>query len=70
MPPIPGLDGVPALDNRLLLALNELPGHLVIIGGSYIGLEMAQIFRRLGADVTVIEGGPASPRAKIPTFRR
>ena len=59
MPPIPGLDGVPALDNRSLLALNELPGHLVIIGGSYIGLEMAQIFRRLGADVTVIEGGPA-----------
>jgi len=59
MPPIPGLDGVPALDNRSLLALDELPGHLVIIGGSYIGLEMAQIFRRLGADVTVIEGGPA-----------
>jgi len=59
MPPIPGLDKVPALDNRSLLALDELPNHLVIIGGSYIGLEMAQIFRRLGAEVTVIEGGPA-----------
>lgn len=59
MPPIPGLDSVSALDNRSLLALEELPGHLVIIGGSYIGLEMAQIFRRLGAEVTVIEGGPA-----------
>jgi pyruvate/2-oxoglutarate dehydrogenase complex dihydrolipoamide dehydrogenase (E3) component len=59
IPPIPGLDLVPALDNRSLLALSELPEHLVIVGGSYIGLEMAQIFRRLGADVTVIEGGPA-----------
>lgn len=59
MPPIPGLDQVPALDNRSLLALDTLPDHLVIIGGSYIGLEMAQIFRRLGAAVTVIEGGPA-----------
>lgn len=59
MPPIPGLADVPALDNRSLLELDALPRHLVIIGGSYIGLEMAQIFRRLGAEVSVIEGGPA-----------
>jgi pyruvate/2-oxoglutarate dehydrogenase complex dihydrolipoamide dehydrogenase (E3) component len=59
MPPIPGLAEVPALDNRSLLGLDTLPRHLVIIGGSYIGLEMAQIFRRLGAEVSVIEGGPA-----------
>lgn len=59
MPPIPGLENVPALDNRSLLALEQLPDHLVIIGGSYIGLEMAQIFRRLGSAVSVIEGGPA-----------
>lgn len=59
MPPIPGLSEVPALDNRSLLELEALPRHLVIIGGSYIGLEMAQIFRRLGAEVSVIEGGPA-----------
>ena len=58
-PPIPGLDSVAFLDNRSLLMLRERPRHLVIIGGSYIGLEMAQIFRRLGAEVTVIEGGPA-----------
>ena len=59
MPSIPGLADVPALDNRSLLELDTLPRHLVIIGGSYIGLEMAQIFRRLGAEVSVIEGGPA-----------
>ncbi|MGJ0395442.1 MAG: mercuric reductase [Methylocystis sp.] len=57
MPPIPGLADTPALDNRSLLALATLPTQLVIVGGSYIGLEMAQIFRRLGSEVTVIEGG-------------
>ena len=57
MPPIPGLADTPALDNRSLLALTTLPTQLVIVGGSYIGLEMAQIFRRLGSEVTVIEGG-------------
>ena len=59
MPPIAGLTEVRALDNRSLLELQDLPEHLVIIGGSYIGLEMAQIFRRLGSKVTVIEGGLA-----------
>jgi pyruvate/2-oxoglutarate dehydrogenase complex dihydrolipoamide dehydrogenase (E3) component len=58
MPPIPGLDTVPALDNASLLQLRVLPAHLVILGGSYIGLEMGQIFRRLGSAVTVIEPGP------------
>ncbi|MEM7344717.1 MAG: mercuric reductase [Chloroflexota bacterium] len=56
--PIPGLDEVPWLDNTRLLDLTELPKHLVIIGGSYIGLEFAQIFRRLGSEVTVLEAGP------------
>jgi pyruvate/2-oxoglutarate dehydrogenase complex dihydrolipoamide dehydrogenase (E3) component len=55
IPPMPGIDDVPHLDNVSLLALRECPRHLVIIGGSYIGLEMGQIFRRLGSDVTVIE---------------
>jgi pyruvate/2-oxoglutarate dehydrogenase complex dihydrolipoamide dehydrogenase (E3) component len=59
MPPIAGLTEVHALDNRSLLELQNLPEHLVIIGGSYIGLEMAQIFCRLGSKVTVIEGGLA-----------
>jgi len=58
IPPVPGIDDVPHLDNVSLLQLRELPRHLIIIGGSYIGLEMGQIFRRLGSEVTVIEAGP------------
>lgn len=56
--PIPGLEDVDWLDNGGLLDLKELPQHLVIAGGSYIGLEFAQIFRRLGSEVTVIEYAP------------
>ena len=58
MPPIPGLKDTPHLDNEGLLALRERPRKLVVIGGSYIGLEFGQIFRRLGCEVAVIEGGP------------
>jgi pyruvate/2-oxoglutarate dehydrogenase complex dihydrolipoamide dehydrogenase (E3) component len=58
IPPIPGIDGVPYLDNVSLLKLRTRPAHLIVIGGSYIGLEMGQIFRRLGSEVTVIETGP------------
>lgn len=57
IPKIPGLEEVDWMDNRKLLELTELPGHLVILGGSYIGLEFGQIFRRLGSQVTVIERG-------------
>ncbi|MBK1658821.1 FAD-containing oxidoreductase [Paracraurococcus ruber] len=57
-PPIPGLDRVPWLDNARLLRIEALPRHLAIIGGSYIGLEFAQVFRRLGAEVTVLEASP------------
>ena len=56
--PINGIEDVDWLDNARLLDLKELPEHLVIIGGSYIGLEFAQIFRRLGSRVTVLEAGP------------
>lgn len=55
--PIEGLDDVDWLNNASLLDLNILPDHLMIIGGSYIGLEFAQIFRRLGSQVTVLEAG-------------
>lgn len=55
---VPGLDDVPWLDNTSLLELDELPGHLIVVGGSYVGLEMAQAFRRFGAEVTVLEAGP------------
>jgi pyruvate/2-oxoglutarate dehydrogenase complex dihydrolipoamide dehydrogenase (E3) component len=56
-PPIPGLDDVPWLDNDRVLHLDALPSHLVILGGSYIGLELGQLFARLGAAVTIIERG-------------
>jgi len=54
-PPIKGLDEVPWLDSERLLELEELPKHLVIIGGGYIGMEYAQIYRRFGCEVTVIQ---------------
>jgi pyruvate/2-oxoglutarate dehydrogenase complex dihydrolipoamide dehydrogenase (E3) component len=58
VPPIPGLDGVPWLDNRRVMTLEALPGHLLVIGGGYIGCEFAQAFRRLGAEVTIVEPAP------------
>ncbi|MCS2158753.1 mercuric reductase [Scandinavium sp. H11S7] len=54
IPSLPGLESVPYLDNASLLALTECPKHLVILGASYIGLELGQIFRRLGAEVSII----------------
>ena len=62
IPPIPGLAEVPHLTNETIFALNERPAHLVIIGGGPIGLEMAQAHRRLGSEVTVIEGARALGR--------
>ncbi|MCD1626259.1 FAD-dependent oxidoreductase [Seohaeicola saemankumensis] len=59
VPPIPGLDTVPYLTNETLFDSREKPGHLLIIGGGPIGMEMAQAHRRLGCDVTVIEGAKA-----------
>ena len=55
MPDWPGLSEVGALDNTSLLDLDVLPEHLIVAGGSYVGLEFAQIFRRFGARVTVVE---------------
>ena len=55
VPPLQGLDSVPYLTNSSLLDLETVPEHLVIVGGSYIGLEFAQVFRRFGAQVSVIE---------------
>lgn len=54
-PDIAGLDRVAWLDSDDMVALAELPRHLVVIGGSYVGLEFAQMFRRFGAQVTVVE---------------
>ena len=55
IPPIPGLQEVDYLDNATILQIQELPAHLIVLGGGYIGLEFAQMFRRLGSQVTVIE---------------
>ncbi|EDL48423.1 NAD(P)/FAD-dependent oxidoreductase [Erythrobacter sp. SD-21] len=57
VPPIKGLEEVPYLTNENLFDLGELPDHLVIVGGGVIGMEMAQGFRRLGSEITVIEPG-------------
>lgn len=57
-PQMPGLTNVPFLNNERIMHLDRLPGHLVIIGGSYIGLEFAQMYRRFGSRVTVVEAGP------------
>jgi pyruvate/2-oxoglutarate dehydrogenase complex dihydrolipoamide dehydrogenase (E3) component len=58
VPDIPGLDQLPWLTNETVLQLRERPRHLVILGGSYIGLELGQAFRRLGSEVTILEAGP------------
>jgi len=58
VPDFPGVRDVPWLDNTSIVALDTLPRHLVVVGGSYIGLEFAQMYRRFGAQVTVVEKGP------------
>jgi pyruvate/2-oxoglutarate dehydrogenase complex dihydrolipoamide dehydrogenase (E3) component len=58
IPDMPGVDQVPYLTNTDMMQIDALPDHLVIIGGSYIGLEFAQMYRRFGAEVTVVEMGP------------
>src|SRR5436305_3916209 len=57
-PPLPGLDRIPFLTNSSMMGVDFLPPHLVIIGGSYVGLEFGQMFRRFGSDVTIVETGP------------
>ncbi|GAA3939503.1 mercuric reductase [Hymenobacter algoricola] len=57
IPPLAGLDAVPYLTTTQLLDLPELPEHLLILGGGYIGLEFGQMFRRFGSRVTVVESG-------------
>lgn len=57
-PDMPGLDEISYLTNVGMMEIDQLPRHLVIVGGSYIGLEFAQMYRRFGAEVTVVEMGP------------
>jgi pyruvate/2-oxoglutarate dehydrogenase complex dihydrolipoamide dehydrogenase (E3) component len=57
VPEMPGIHDISYLTNTGMLQLDRVPKHLVVIGGSYIGLEFAQMFRRFGAEVTVVEKG-------------
>jgi pyruvate/2-oxoglutarate dehydrogenase complex dihydrolipoamide dehydrogenase (E3) component len=61
-PPIPDLDQVPYLTNETIFDLTERPGHLLVLGGGPIGVELAQAFRRLGSRVTVFERDHILPR--------
>lgn len=58
VPELPGVHEVPFLTNTSLLALDVLPRHLVVVGGSYIGIEFGQMYRRFGSEVTIVEKGP------------
>lgn len=58
VPRLPGVDHISHLDNSSILALDRVPDHLLVVGGSYVGLEFAQAFRRFGARVTIIEMSP------------
>jgi pyruvate/2-oxoglutarate dehydrogenase complex dihydrolipoamide dehydrogenase (E3) component len=58
VPDMPGVNDIPYLTNVGMMRLDTLPEHLVIVGGSYIGLEFAQMFRRFGSQVTIVEMGP------------
>ena len=58
VPDLPGLDQIPYYTNSNMMEVDFLPEHLLIVGGSYIGLEFAQIYRRFGSAVTVVQRGP------------
>lgn len=58
VPAIPGLDAAPYLDSTSIMELGEVPRHLIVLGGGFIGLEFGQMFRRFGAEVTLIERSP------------
>ena len=57
MPTLPGLDAVSVLDSTSIMELAEVPGHLIVLGGGYVGLEFAQMFRRFGSRVTIVQRG-------------
>jgi pyruvate/2-oxoglutarate dehydrogenase complex dihydrolipoamide dehydrogenase (E3) component len=58
VPKMPGLESVPFLTNQSIMDVDFVPRHLIVVGGSYVGLEFAQMYRRFGARVTVVEMGP------------
>jgi pyruvate/2-oxoglutarate dehydrogenase complex dihydrolipoamide dehydrogenase (E3) component len=56
-PPVEGLDSVTTLNSTTIMELDEVPEHLLVLGGGYVGLEFAQMFRRFGSEVTVVQRG-------------
>lgn len=62
VPAIEGLDQVTTLDSAAIMELDEVPEHLLVLGGGYIGLEFGQMFRRFGSQVTVVQRGPQLTR--------
>jgi len=58
VPEMPGIHDVPFLNNSSMMDIDFLPEHLIVVGGSYVGLEFAQIYRRFGSEVTIVEMGP------------
>lgn len=69
VPPVDGLDAVPYLDNKTVFSLTEQPAHLVVLGGGPIGVELSQAFRRLGSEVTIVEGAPTLLSREEPEAR-
>ena len=57
-PDVEGLDRVPSLDSTSIMELDQVPEHLIVLGGGYIGLEFGQMFRRFGSRVTIVQRGP------------
>ena len=64
VPEIPGLDQIDYLTNSSMMDVDFLPRHLLVLGGSYIGLEFGQMYRRFGSEVTVVGDGAAPDRAR------
>jgi pyruvate/2-oxoglutarate dehydrogenase complex dihydrolipoamide dehydrogenase (E3) component len=58
VPPIPGLQDVPFLTSTSVMELDEVPEHLIVLGGGYVGLEFGQMFRRFGSEVTIVQRAP------------
>ena len=57
VPALPGIEDVPYLDSTAIMELDQVPEHLLVIGGGYIGLEFGQMFRRFGSRVTLVQRG-------------
>ena len=66
IPPVDGIEDVPYLTSTSIMELDEVPEHLIVVGGGYIGLEFAQMFRRFGAAVSIVQRGPQLLRSEDP----